>query len=97
MRLNRFQRRKAWLRKRALLGVAARARKRMERIQDSACVAEIVIRGPMFGGVHLIRLLDCNDGKHVYVVVDGETFGRPKSWQGVVRILAKRLSKGSTP
>lgn len=76
---------------RSRLGVEARARNRLARAVAAEVCGTVTFSGPMFGIIpHVIRCLDCNDGRHVYLEVDGNAFGRPKSWQGIISACFQR-------
>jgi hypothetical protein len=93
-----MRQRKERLRRRAMLGVAARLRNVEARAENAEEAGTIEFRGRMFGGgrPHVVRLLDAGDGRRVYVVCDDKLL-RVRSVRGVVGMIAARILGKSNP
>jgi hypothetical protein len=74
------------LHERAMRGVVARERMRMERTEAMRDVGGLVTDGCL--GAHSVRLLAWPDGKHVAVTVDGR-HRQARTLRGVARIMAQ--------
>jgi len=87
----RKKRREKVLRKMAVM----RAAKERKRIAESVTATEcgrILFDGPMFGGPHFLRCLSDSDERVVRLEIDGNLY-KPKSYRGVLRLLARRIVK----
>ena len=73
---------------RAMCGVAARDRIRLERSETMRDVGGLSTDGCL--GVHTVRLLAWPDGSHVAVTVDGR-HRQARTLRGVVRIMAEMV------
>lgn len=74
----------------SVMGVAARARNRIERAEQAIECGRITFDGPMFGGLHTMRLLAVSDGHALLTEVDGKPWA-PKSIRGLRALIAKRI------
>lgn len=85
--------RKTNLRARAMLGVAGRERKRMERAADMVDVGGLTTDGCL--GAHSIRLLAGPDGgNHLAIVADGR-HRQARTLRGIIRCIAIMIYKAS--
>ena len=82
--------RRQMLHDRAMRGVEARERKRIEQSPEWRDVGGIVTDGCL--GVHTIRLLDRGDERHLAVMVDGR-HRQARTYRGVLRCVARMVSK----
>ena len=73
-----------------MLAVAQRERNRLKRAEESVEVGRCVFSGVTFGGEHTMRILHRGDEPVVMLEIDG-THYRPRSYRGVLRLLARRL------
>jgi hypothetical protein len=72
---------------------AAKERKRIAAASMAECVGSVVFDGAMFGGRHEMRLL-CSEAysdRYMMVEIDGHAH-RPRSVEGLRRLIARRLS-----
>lgn len=87
------------LRERAMAGVAARERKRMERSMapETVEVGAVLLRGPVFGGFHCIRVFSRPDaGKYVWMEIDGRTV-QARTARGARSAVARRIGRTVAP
>jgi hypothetical protein len=78
-------------RKRCAAMRAIKERKRLTAAQAAVCVGIVVFDGAMFGGKHTLRCWDFGDERMVWIEIDGQHH-KPRSWRGVLRLIAKRLT-----
>lgn len=72
-----------------------RAAKERNRIENATAMREcgiILFGGEAFGGKHRIRLLTDDASPVLWLEVDGHLH-RPRSYRGVLRTIARRLSR----
>lgn len=89
------QRRKLRLRERAMAGVAARERKRMDLVDaaDIVEVGSVRFSGNVFGGDHCIRILHREDEPmRVWLDIDGQLV-MPRTVRGLRAVVARRIAK----
>jgi hypothetical protein len=89
-----FKRRRIKLLERSRKGVLARERKRLAAVRETREVGQVVFSGQMFGGVHTLRCLDAGDETRLWIKVDGLA-RRPRTWQGLMRLVVKRIIRGN--
>lgn len=83
---------KQWDKRTSQIAHAAKERKRMADAVAAKEVGVIVFTGQMFGGVtHRIRCLHRDGDRVLLLEIDGRPV-RPRSYRGVLRLLAKRLT-----
>jgi len=86
-----FRERRKWLQIRSRLGVLARERNRMARSMEAVEVGRIDFSGKMFGH-HCILCLHRDGDTSMMLNIDGIPF-KPKTYRGVLKLLAKRLTR----
>lgn len=83
----RLERKRQWSRN----AVAAKARLRLARVQESVEVGVIRFSGPMFGGAeHVLRCLVRDADPALLIEIDGLAH-RPRSIRGLRKLLAERI------
>lgn len=76
------------------LGVLTRERNRIARAEEAIEIGRIDFYGKMFGGSHVIRCLNRDSEEILLLEIDGQPFS-PKTYRGVLRLIAAHLSRQS--
>lgn len=87
-----FKERRKRLQERSRKGVVARERKRIAEAQAATVVGVVRFSGSMFGGDHEILCLNRDGEKHIMLDIDGLPH-KPTTYRGMLRLLARRLTK----
>ena len=90
--VNYYKARRQRLKERSRKGVLARERKRMAEATAATVVGVVRFSGTMFGGDHEILCLNRDGEKHIMLDIDGRPH-KPTTYRGMLRLLARRLTK----